>query len=539
MAFPLLFSAFLLLSVAYAVYRRIARISLRDVPGPTSTSFLYGAFPELLSGQAGEADFKWQQMYGDVIRVRASLGEDRLLISDPKAIYHVYQGTKYQYIKPPGRAELIRPLARDPDDNNHPRNRRAVEPAFAVGEIKTYLPIFFSCAEKMTSKWLDMLNAARDQSMIVDVALWAFKATLDIAGEAILHCHFGILDEAEHPLAEAYSNLFFNTFSAPNSKKARSMGLSLCLIERVPKWIIRLMVNHSPAPRFSYIRNSGAVISQITTQLLKDKANDPIPGKQQKDIMSLLIKAKSSSDPKTHLNDDEVLSLMNGMLFAGHLTSGAILSWLLLELAKAPAVQQKLRAEIRANRALQNRSDLVPLDLDAMPYLNAVLKETLRFHPPSYNSPRIASRDDVLPLSKPIVMRSGKVLHELPIPKGTCIITSIAGYNRNKDVFGADAHTFNPERWLDSDVKRNAKVSLGMYGNLFTFIGGPQSCMGWRFAVCELQALIVEIIDKFELSLTEDWIRIRRESCRVMVPTLEGEVEKGAQLPLRVKTAAR
>ncbi|KAK0464854.1 cytochrome P450 [Armillaria novae-zelandiae] len=535
-AFPPLFLAFFVLTVIYVVYRRVSRISLRDVPGPTATSFLYGAFPELLSGQAGEVDFKWQQKYGDVIRVRASLGEDRLLISDPKAIYHIYQGTKYQYVKPLGRAELVRPLMRDPDINNHPRNRRAVEPAFAVGEIKSYLPIFFSCAEKVSSKWLDILNAARDQPVIVDVASWASKVTLDIVGEAIFDCHFGVLDESEHPLAEAYANLFFNTFSAPDNEKARSMSLSLCLIERLPKWIIRFMINHSPAPRFSYIRNSGAIISQITTQLLNEKANGVTPIKRQKDIMSLLIRAKSSSDPKTRLNDDEVLTLMNGMLFAGHETSGNTLSWLLLELAKAPAIQQKLRTEIRA---VQNRSDLAPSDLDAMQYLNAVLKETLRFHPISYNSPRIASRDDVLPLSKSVVMRSGVVINELPIPKGTCIISSIAGYNRHEDVFGPDAHTFNPERWLDSDVKRNAKVSLGIYGNLFTFIGGPQSCMGWRFAVCELQALVMEIIDKFEFSLTEDWTRIRRESCRVMVPTLEGEVEKGAQLPLRVKTAAR
>lgn len=71
--------------------------------------------------------------------------------------------------------------------------------------------------------------------MIVDVASWASKVTLDIVGEAIFDCHFGVLDESEHPLAEAYANLFFNTFSAPNSKKARSMSLSSCLIERLPK----------------------------------------------------------------------------------------------------------------------------------------------------------------------------------------------------------------------------------------------------------------------------------------------------------------
>ncbi|PBK64060.1 cytochrome P450 [Armillaria solidipes] len=209
------------------------------------------------------------------------------------------------------------------------------------------------------------------------------------------------------------------------------MSLSLCLIERLPKWIIKFMVNHSPAPQFSYIRNSGAVIGHITTHLLNDKADDATAGKRQKDfkdIMSLLIQEKSSIDPKTRLNDDEVLTLMNGMLFAGHETNGTTLGWLLLELTKAPVIQQKLRTETRANRALSNRSDLVPSDLDTMPYLNAVLKETLRFHPISYNSPRIASRDDVL-------------------PSRTYIISPIAGYNRNKDVFGADAHAFNPERY--------------------------------------------------------------------------------------------
>lgn len=51
------------------------------------------------------------------------------------------------------------------------------------------------------------------------------------------------------------------------------------------------MVNHSPAPRFSYIRNSGAVISHTGTHLLNDKANDATLGKRQKVNMSLLSQA--------------------------------------------------------------------------------------------------------------------------------------------------------------------------------------------------------------------------------------------------------
>ncbi len=50
--------------------------------------------------------------------------------------------------------------------------------------------------------------------------------------------------------------------------------------------------------------------------------------------------------------------------------------------------------------------------------------------------------------------------------------------------------------------------------------------MGWRFAIYEVQALLIAIINNFVLSPTEDLKRLRREACLVMIPTLEGEVEK-------------
>ncbi len=71
-------------------------------------------------------DFKWQSQYGDVVRIRAALGvsdillvtcpfthglslqEDRLLVSDPKALQYIYQTSGYKFIKPPGLKELSR-----------------------------------------------------------------------------------------------------------------------------------------------------------------------------------------------------------------------------------------------------------------------------------------------------------------------------------------------------------------------------------------------------------------------------------------------
>lgn len=72
-----------------------------------------------------------------------------------------------------------------------------------------------------------------------------------------------------------------------------------------------------------------------------------------------------------------------------------------------------------------------------------------------------------------------------------------------------------------------------------TFSGGVRSCVGWRFALYEVQALLIEIVNNFELSLTDDINRLRREACLVMIPTLEGEVAAAENLPLRVTAVNR
>lgn len=54
----------------------------------------------------------------------------------------------------------------------------------------------------------------------------------------------------------------------------------------------------------------------------------------------------------------------------------------------------------------------------------------MRYHPALYQNYRQSARDDVLPLSKPIIGRDGTEITKLPIAKGTKIILSIAAYNR-------------------------------------------------------------------------------------------------------------
>lgn len=73
-------------------------------------------------------------------------------------------------------------------------------------------------------------------------------------------------------------------------------------------------------------------------------------------------------------------------------------------LSKDPEIQKKLREELLA---VQNDNPSMD-ELNSLPYLDAVVRETLRVHSPVPNSSRIAVKDDILPLSKPVVDRYGK-----------------------------------------------------------------------------------------------------------------------------------
>ncbi|KAK0442017.1 cytochrome P450 [Desarmillaria tabescens] len=502
----------IILIAIYLLYKWSTRVSISHIPGPESKSFLYGNITELLQVQAGEVDFKWQRMYGDVVRVRAPFGEDRLLISDPKAIQYVYHTASYAFPKPQSRRQISglmfgRGLTFLVGED-HVRQRRVMNPAFGFPEAKSYIPIFSSCAEKMVQKWIDLITDDNGQSTVIEVTNWLSRATLDAIGEAAFDYQFNALDEPNSPLVKAYSNVFFDVFGIPSNFGV----LYMTIMDHLPSAVVSFILKHFPAGRMAHAAKTKELSTELSKQLIAEKSRDALSGGGSRDLMSLLIKAHKSSDPKAQLKLDELLA------------------------------EDKLRAEIHsAETRLHERGEtrFGLTDFDAMPYMLAVLKETLRFHPVAYNIFRVAGQDDVLPLSSPITTTSGKVLHELPIPKGVQIMSSVAACNRNKEVFGEDAHIFNPDRWLRESPKQ--KVALGVYAGLFTFSGGPRSCIGWRFAVMELQAVIVAIMSKFEFAFVEGHgpERIRRESCFAMTPTVEGEVEKGSKLLLMVTLGSK
>ncbi|KAL0573547.1 hypothetical protein V5O48_008414 [Marasmius crinis-equi] len=538
-------------TVVVILYHRSRKLfTVDDIPGPSSPSFLTGSLGELLRAQAGEVDFKWQSQYGNVLRFKGPFGENRLLISDPKAAHHVLRGYKWDRPKDMRLRSLLisGPGITFVQGHDHKRQRKVMSPAFGAPEAKALVPIFASAAGALATKWKDLLAMSRDETEVFNIPAWTSRATLDAIGHAGFDYDFGALENRDNRLATVYSNLFADMFAAPTNGMLISSSLSSSRF--LPLKFLSWLMDHSSNERVGRGRDARKVAAEVARVLVAEKSEELMSGQREgnlsKDVMSLLVRSNMSGDERTKMSNEELLAQMQTVFLAGHETTANSLSWTLLELSRHPEIQDRLRKEIHLKEQellTGGRTGFTAEDFDSLPYLNAVLKESLRYHPVGVYVEKVALADDCISLSESIMTTSGKEISEIPVAKGQRITLSIAGYNRNTAVFGNDAHVFNPGRWLDAEDGSGSGsrkgTSVGVYANLLTFSGGIRSCIGWRFAVVELQTFLVELVGNFEFSLTPECDKIRREACAVMLPTIEGELEKGVQCPLRVQCAKR
>ncbi|KAJ5113103.1 N-alkane-inducible cytochrome P450 [Penicillium angulare] len=188
--------------------------------------------------------------------------------------------------------------------------------------------------------------------------------------------------------------------------------------------------------------------------------------------------AEQSNDPIQIRNE-----LLNILLAARDTTAG-LLSSVFYLLSRNPEKWNKLNQEIEAMAGGQIPDYKV---LKEMPYLKAVLNETLRLFPPVPINARYALKDTTLP-------RGGGPdgLSPMFVPKGARMFYSVWALHRLPETWGNDADTFRPERWLDE------KNPLRPGWGYLPFNGGPRLCLGQQSALVETSYLIVRMLQTFE-----------------------------------------
>jgi len=153
---------------------------------------------------------------------------------------------------------------------------------------------------------------------------------------------------------------------------------------------------------------------------------------------------------------------------------------LILHIVNSPKVYQALQTEIDASihDGKVSRPVLSDDDTKSLPYLQAVINEGLRTFPP------------VTGLNSKVVPPGGDTVDGIFLPQGTKVGICYVGLTRNTSVFGADASSFRPERWLDASVEDAAR--MGAYKD-WVFGYGKYVCLGKRVVLMELHKVIFEV----------------------------------------------
>ncbi|KAK0493368.1 cytochrome P450 [Armillaria luteobubalina] len=506
------------------------RSLVQKIRGPQSPSFLLGHEYLLRSRQhVGDMEREWCQEYGAVYRTKGCFGQDILSVADPKALQYIFHSSGYRFPKTRDAFRALQAFMGQGlvgvGGETHQRQRRILGPAFAASQLRLFLIVFQASAVTLTEK----INERVGEAKVLNVLERTSKAALDII--AAFRYHFNSLGNGQTELMVAANNLLYAREAGLWPTSWELLFTSLWRI--LPEWSL-IPLNWIPSRqigRMNFFKKVAMKVSRpIFEKQLEEVAGDANPA--EKDVVNVLAISHLNEDAKKKMSDIEIDSQLATFILAGHDTTANTMAWLLYELSLHPEDQTKIREEIartKANAAEAFTSN----DYDSMTWLNACIKEALRLHPLAYSLFREPAQDDILPLAEPIITSDGKSCSQIPIRKGQIIMTSIYSYNRLTSVWGDDAEDWNPNRFLDG---RDAKqTSLGVYANLLTFSAGVRGCIGWRFAVMELQSVVTELLSNFEFSMPKGAPKLLHGPAGVTLsPIVPGKGEEGPQIPLLV-----
>ncbi|KAF9019066.1 cytochrome P450 [Hymenopellis radicata] len=512
--------ATLVVVLVNALRRRRTILSL--IRGPPSPSWLIGHEGVLSTeDQVGGVAFPWFREYGATLRIKGCLGEDRLLIADAKGLQHIFHTSGYRYPKSGdfvhGSMEIMGNGLVTVGGDAHKRQRKVMNPAFSASQLRTFSALFQRLSGKLTRR---MIGIVKERGQIVNVHVWLGRVTLDAIGESAFGVKFGAIDDETNDLAYQLNHLFDD--SVVRREKDLIRG---AMWRRLPGWFMNLIhTSTKESMRFLRFRNTSKDVARqvLATPHAQELLSDP-ESMNGKDILSILTRANGEEEEKHRLDEDEVLSQMATLILAGHETSATTLTWILYELSRHPEHQERIRKEVAAIRdRLGDSGRLTP----------KITIEGLRLHPIVFFLSREAQQDDIIPLSEPIVTKTGVKITQIPVEKGQGVFASIGYYNRNPAVWGEDADQWNPERFLEA--RTGDQVPLGVFSNLMTFSAGLRGCIGWRFAVMEMQTILTEFIENFKVAFPDDGTEIRRASAGLMLPMVRGKENLGVQMPLHI-----
>ncbi|KAI0181659.1 cytochrome P450 [Hypoxylon sp. FL1284] len=459
---------------------------LRDIPAPFPAQFTnWWLLYACRRGKRYLIVDRVHKKLGPVVRIQPN----HVSIADDDAIQVIY-GHGNGFLKADfydAFVSIRRGLFNTRDRAEHTRKRKLISSTFAPKAVAQFEPYIHQNLETFVDRWDGLVKEApsADGAARVDCLKWFNYVAFDTIGDLAFGAPFGMLragaDIAEVRAAVDAPPVFAPAVEILNRRGEVSATLG-CYVPVKPyaRWL--------PDPFFR--RGLAAVqnLAGIAIARVKDRLENP-PAVGRRDLLARLQEGRD--DAGRPLGFEELTAEALTQLIAGSDTTSNSSCALLYWVARTPGVLRKLQAELDA--AVPDRATKVP-PYDAvknLPYLQMVLNETLRIHSTSgIGLPREVPAES-----------AGVEIGGRWYPPGTVLSVPTYTMHHSRDIWGADAEAFRPERWEDATPRqRNAFIP---------FSTGPRACVGRNVAEMEMKMIAATWARRYDVVLRQDRMRTR------------------------------
>jgi cytochrome P450 len=340
---------------------------------------------------------------------------------------------------------------RDPEF--HKRRKRLVAPSYNLNTLATIEPLISRTGVETLMEKFER-HAADGQ--VTNLFQEFMYMTFDVVGEVAFGRSFDMIRRNGHPMLQ-----WMEDFSRMNMYR-----IMMPILQRVRiPWL------------FGHLYESERRMYAFTREAVERRKKEKNP---RRDALQMLLEAVDE-DTGERMSEAEIMPEMLVQIVAGTDTTSITLAWCVYLLTQHPDIFAKLREEIDA--AIPDRETTVTLAMvNKLPWLEAVLNETLRLYPP------VA---DGLPRSVP---KGGAELGGYYLPGGTVVFCSAYALHRSSAIW-EDPDSFRPERWVNASPEKLVEMKKAF----IPFSAGPRACLGRSLAWLEMKLTLSTLVRRFDI----------------------------------------
>ncbi|KAG5535702.1 hypothetical protein RHGRI_023460 [Rhododendron griersonianum] len=197
----------------------------------------------------------------------------------------------------------------------------------------------------------------------------------------------------------------------------------------------------------------------------------------ENDVIDILL---NISEENGEINRTHIEHLCLDIFAAGTDTTSSSVEWAMAELLRTPETLQKAKAELE--QTIGKGKPIEESDIPRLPYLQAIVKETMRIHPP-------------VPLLIPRTVETDVEVYGYTVPQGAQVLVNAWAIGHDPSVW-ANPTSFMPERFLDSDIDIR-----GRDFELIPFGAGRRICPGLSLAIRVVPLMLGSLINSFDWKL--------------------------------------